>query len=123
MQASTQIVEHHQFIGKHEHDVGGIDRVRLVGVRQTRLDVADGVIAKIAHQPAGKARQPRQIGHAKALLKGFDEGQRIAHIKALDDFAIAFDPHNTPAHLEHGARRQADDGVTPPFLATLHRFK
>ena len=124
LQTPAQVVEHYHLVGEHEQDVRRTDGVRLEqALRQTRLDVAHGVIAEVTNQPAGKTRQAVQSGNAETLLIAFDKGQRIGRFHHFHHLSIVFDAYRIALHLKHRARRQADNGVASPFLAAFHRLE
>ena len=80
----------------------GTARRRVAG--ELRLDVADGVVAEIAGEPAAEARQPGARRGAVAAHELADERQRIALV-ALDDRPAVVD-------LDRGAAR-ADADLAP----------
>ena len=61
-QPAECVVERHHRIGKEED---GIGQVGVLRQRQARLEEADGVIAQVAHQPAGETRQ---AGHGDGVV-------------------------------------------------------
>ncbi len=123
VQLRGQVVEHHQFLGQHQQDVRGAEMIGIGVVGQSRLDVADAVVAEIADQTAVESRQTVQLGDAEAGHILLDPAQRIFRFNLLEDFVVAFQRHLTALHPNATAATEADDGVAAPFLAALHRFE
>ena len=118
--APAEVVEDDDLVRDHEQDVRGAQGVRTGAGGQARLDVANGIVAEIARQAAGKA------GHAlggrgdpEAALEGADPGQGVRGLFLLDQPAVAPDPHLVSVHLEAGAAGQDQDGIAPPLLAAV----
>ena len=64
-----QVVDHRELVGQQQQHVGKIVEAARGGGRapgETRLDVAHGVVAEIAGEPAAEARQPGQRRGAEA---------------------------------------------------------
>ena len=122
-QFSAEVIEHHDFIGKHQQDVGGTDQIRIGTLGQAWLDVAHSVVAEVADQAAGELRQTIHLRHLVTRLEGLDKGQWIGDRLLLDHHVVGDDGDLVTAYAEYRARRQADDGVTPPLLAALHRLE
>ncbi len=120
MQLAGKVIEYHHLIGNHQQDIRVAQWIGIDRSCQSRLHIAHTVITEIAHQTAVEARQPGNVRHPVTGLELLDEGQRILALMLLGEDAIDLDPGSTTLHLEHGTGRQADDGVTPPFLAALH---
>ena len=91
-------------------------------IREPRLDVANGVVAEIAGQPAAKTRQPGPRRGSIAAQELADERQRIA-LMPLDDPAAILDFDLAPAAADADLRRQADERVAPEALAADDRFQ
>ena len=89
---------------------------------ELRLDVADGVVAEIAGEPAAKARQTRTWRGAVAAHELADERQRIA-VVVLDDRAAVVDLDRGAARADAHLRRQADERIAPEPLAADHGFE
>ena len=123
VELAGEVVEHRQLLGQHQQDVRRVQHVVLVLVGEALLDIADGVVAEVAGQPAGEARQPRHRRGLEACLEVGDEIQRVGQAVLLDDLAVGFHRQQMGANPEHGARRQADEGVAPEALAAHHRFE
>ena len=90
-----QVVDHRHFFRQHQQDVRRAQHVRLDGAGQLFLDVADGVVAEIARQPAGEARQTGVLGHFEARGVILDELQRIVGFNPLHHLRRRF-PRVTP---------------------------
>ncbi len=120
---ARQVVEHHDRVRHHQQDIRHAQRVGIRAVGQTLLDIAHTVIAKVAHQPAVETWQPGDGRHVVTRLEGFDEVQRVFDIQAFDLDAIMGHADVMTMHAHHGAARQADDRITPPLLAALHRLQ
>ena len=115
-----QVVEHHHLFRHHQQDIGRVHRVRVRAGIEAWLDIAHGVVAEIADQPAGEARHAEMLGDLEALLKGFDPGQWISRLGLFNDDPIALDEDAVTVDLQHRATGQTDDRVAAPFLAALH---
>ena len=122
VQLAGQVVHHGQLFGQHQQDVGGAYRVGLLRGGQAALHVAHGVVAEVAHQAAGKARQAGDGRGVEALAELFDEGKRVALV-AFDHLVAVFHLHAVALHAEAGGGRQADEGVAAGALAAYHRFQ
>lgn len=118
-----QVVEHHHRVGNHQQDVRHTQRVGVRAFAQALLHITHAVVAEIPHQAAIETRQTSNGWHVVARLEGFDEGQRVLHIVAFDLDAIMGDADVMVMHPQDRAARQADDRVTAPLFAALHRFQ
>ncbi len=87
------------------------------------LDITHAVVTEVTDQAAVETRQTGDGRHVVARLEGFDEGQRVFNVVAFGLDAINGDADVMVVNPQHGAARQADDRVTAPFLAALHRFE
>ena len=123
VQLARQVVEHDHRVGDHQQDVRRTQRIGVRALRQLALDVTHAVVAEIAHQPAVEARQPLDRRHAVALLEGLDEGQRVVDLRILGFDTVGGDADAVIVHPQHGAARQADDGIAPPLLTALDGFE
>lgn len=90
------------------------------GAAQARLDVADGLVAEVAHQAAVEARLVVQARHPEAGLEALDPRQGILDLHGAALLVVDEVAHGVAAHLDALAARQADDRVAPPLLAALH---
>jgi hypothetical protein len=122
-QLAREVVDHRNFFGKQQHDVGNSEVVRFLGARQPGFDIADGVVAEAADQATAEARQAGGRSGTKALHVLADEVERVGVVFAFGD-AIAVQ-HQHLMRIDHDPRRagQADDRVTAKALAALHRFE
>ncbi|KAF1042504.1 MAG: hypothetical protein GAK34_02795 [Delftia tsuruhatensis] len=123
VQLARQVVDHRHFLALQQQDVRAVERIGRAGIFQLLLDIAHGVVAEVAGQPAAKTRQPRAQRHLEALLVGSDEFQRIA-LGRLHHLAIG---HHLgacriaeAAGAQQRACRQADEAVAPEALAAHH---
>ena len=94
-------------------------RVRAEG----GLDAAHGVVAEVADEPAGHARQPRDVGYAVVAQACRDPVERVDVVVALDRLAVADHAELARPHLDARRARQADDRVAAPLLAAVHRLE
>jgi len=124
--APRQVVDHRQFLGLQQQDVGQAEIVGL-GLRQLLLEKPHGVVAEVAGQPAAEARHARpqrDLELGKVLL---DEGERVAALLG-DHRAVGHHLDPVPARLadegaDRRARRQADERVAAEALAAYHRLE
>ena len=121
--SASQVVEYQHLLGHHQQDVRCPQAVGGRAVRQPGLDIAHAVITEITHQPAVKHRQVRPRRGVIALLELLGEAQRVRHLLAFGELSVH--PHLGPVteHLEHRATGQANNGITAPLLAALHRLE
>ena len=126
IQLARQVVDHGQLFALQQQDVGATERVGRARAFEFFLDVAHRVIAKVAGQPAAKARQTRPQRHLEALLVVADEVERV-HLRCFNHPAIGdhLGQHVRPkargAHQRAGG--QTDKAVAAKALATDHRFQ
>jgi hypothetical protein len=122
-QLARKVVDHGDFFGKQQHDVGNSQVVGFLGARQAGFDVADGVVAEATDQAAAEARQPGGRSGTKALHVLADEVERVGVVFTLGD-AVAVQ-YQYLMRIDDNARRtgQADDRVAAKALAPLHRFE
>ena len=123
VQLAGQVVKHHHGVGDHQQNVRIAQRIGVRAGRQLLLDVAHAVIAEVAHQTAIEARQAGNWRDLITLLEGLDKGQRVFAVVLLDHHVIDAYRDLVLVGTQHGAARQADDRVTPPLLAALHRLQ
>jgi hypothetical protein len=71
------------------------------------LDVAHGVVAEIADQPAAEARQLRVLRHPEALDVGMDERERVSVLRFVQHAAAADLGAGDSPHLEDGSPPRA----------------
>ena len=90
---------------------------------ELRLDMADGVVAEAADEPAGEARQPGQRRGAVAREILSHELERIGRVGLLRDALAVDDEHLVPADDDPRLRRQADERVAAEAFAALHGFE
>ena len=122
-QPAGEVVEHHQVVADHQQDVRHAQRVGLgvdVGAAQARLDVADGLVAEVAHQAAVEAGLIIEARHLEAGLELLDPREGILHLHGAELLVVDDVTDGEAAHLDALAARQADDRVAPPLLAALH---
>ena len=119
-----QVVEHRQFVGQQQVDVRHAERIGLVPAGfEPVLDIAHHVVAEVADQPAGEARQARQIGHPVAVDEVLHEAERVGRLAVLDLDLVTQHADVVATHDDARLRRQAENGVAAPALAALHRFE
>ena len=123
MHLAGQVVEHHNGVGNHQQNVRHAQRIRVRAFAQTLLDIAHTVVTEVTDQSTVEARQAGDGRHVVARLEGFNEGQRVFDVMAFGLDAIDGDADVMVMNPQHGAARQADDRITAPFLAALHRFE
>ncbi|MNF62568.1 hypothetical protein D3C84_442520 [compost metagenome] len=123
VQLAGQVVEHDHRIRDHQQDVRGAQRIGVRAVGQALFHITHAVVAEVAHQSAVEARQAGDRRHLIALLEGFDEGQRVFAVVAFHLGVIDADADFQAMGAQHGTTLQADDGVTAPLLAALHRLQ
>ena len=123
MHLAGEVVEHHHRVGHHQQDVRHAQRIRVRALAQALFHITHAVITEIAHQAAVETRQAGDGRHVVASLEGFDEGQRVFSLVAFDLDAVVGHADVMVMNPQHGAARQADDRVTAPLLAALHRFQ
>ena len=122
VQLAGQVVDHRQFFGHQQLDLGQAEVVRRRRIRQPRLDVAHRVVAEIAGQAAAEARHAGTDGDLVARLESGDEFKRIT-FGALHHF-IVFQHFDAVAEAaQQGRGRQADEGIAAEALAADHRFQ
>ena len=115
-----QVVEHHHRIGHHQQDIRCTQGIGVNTLGQFGLDVAHAVIAKVANQAAVEARQAGQRRYLVAIFELLDKGQWVFAVMTLHFDTVDADGHVMLVRTQHGACRQANDGVTPPLLTALH---
>jgi hypothetical protein len=122
-QLARKVVDHRNFFGKQQDDVGNSEVVRFLRARQPGFDIADGVIAEATDQATAEAWQTGGRSGAKALHVLADEVERVGVVFAFGD-AIAVQ-HQHLMRIDHDPRRtgKTDDRVTAKALAALHRFQ
>ncbi len=123
VELAAEVIENHHFVREHQQDIGIAELIRVGTIGQFGLDVAHGVVAEVTDQTTGELGQPIDIRHPIASLKGLDKGQRVLDGLLLDHHMVGSDRHLALAYAEYCPCRQADNGVTPPLLAALHRFE
>ena len=126
LQTALEVVDHSQRVALQQHDVGVAQGVGWAGVFEFALNVAHGVIAKIARQTAAKARHAcRQMHLVRCHFSG-NHIQRIAqffsHLHAVCVKARARIAAKTAGGqpLPCG---QADKAIAPKAFAAQYRFK
>ena len=122
VEPARQVVDHRELLGLQQQDVGRVEAAGLGRPGEPGLDVAHGVVAEVACEPAAEARQARAQGDLEAALVGLDEVERVALVR-LDDAAVGHDLGRPPGGLHAGARGQADEGVAAEALAADDRFQ
>ncbi len=123
VQGAGQVIEHQHLIGHHQQDVGISQGIGWRGVTQARLDITHRVVTEVTHQAAREDRQARNLGDTKPGLEALDILQRILLMAGMADYAVDLNGDIISRHLQYRSTRQANDGVSPPFLATLYRFE
>ena len=121
-QPAERVVERHHRIGKEED---GIGQVGVLRQRQARLEEADGVIAQVAHQPAGETRQ---AGHGDGVVASQLAAQKVQRVFAvgqddLDDAVRPMPRHGAAAQHVGLARVDADERIARQVLAAGDAFQ
>ncbi len=116
VELAGQVVHYRQLFRQHQQDVRRADRVRLLRCGQPFLDIAHGVVAEVAHEATGKARQTGHWRGVEARHETVDEAQRVAFV-AFDHLVAVFHLHALPLHAQTGGGGQANEGVTAEALA------
>uniref|UniRef100_A0A1I8APT7 GNAT family N-acetyltransferase n=1 Tax=Steinernema glaseri TaxID=37863 RepID=A0A1I8APT7_9BILA len=98
-------------------------RIGIRALAQALLYIAHAVVAEIPHQATVEARQAVDGRYVVAFLERLDEGQRVFDFMLFDLDTVMGDAHLMVMYAQHGATWQADDRITPPLLAALHRFE
>ena len=122
VELAGEVVDHRDFLGQQQLDVGQAEIVARRGVRELLLDVAHRVVAEIAGEAAAEARQAGALRNLEARLERGDEIKRIAVVR-LDDLAVAHDFGDTGARAYERACRQADERIAAEAFAADHRFE
>ena len=126
VQLARQVVDDGQLFALQQQDVGRAQLVGRAAGLQLFLDVAHGVVAKVAGQAAAKARHAGLQRHLETLLVLGDEVQRVGaggfHHHAIgDDFGAGIGAKTAGA--QQGAGGQANKAVAAKALAAHHRFQ
>ena len=98
----------------------------LVGIRtlrKLRLDVTNRIVAEITDQPAMKLGQALGFGHAEAIEILFDKPERIVGFLVVHDLVTDLDQRAPAEYLDAGIAGHANNRVTAPLFAALHRFE
>jgi hypothetical protein len=110
-----------------QQDVGRADLVllgRLTGHGgEAPLDVAHGLVAEVAHQPAAEARELRVLRHLEPREYVVDGGERILDAPPGGDALPVVLGAGVAAHLDPRARRQPDERVAAEPLAADDRLE
>ena len=115
-----EIIKHQHFFGHHQQDVRVTQLIRRRRGAQPWLYITYRVVAEIPYQAAVEHRQVLVWGTVVARLKGFDEREWVCHLGLLHHLAVHQHFYLAAKHAQQRAARQANDGVTAPFLPTLY---
>ena len=122
IELAGQVVDHGQFFGHHQLDVGQPEVVFRRAAGQLFLDMAHGVVAEVAGQAAAETRHAGAQRHLEARLVLFDEVERIAFV-LFDHGAVFHDLGAVAEGAQHGGGGQADEGKASEAFAADHRFQ
>ena len=121
-QPAERVVERHHRIGQEED---GIGQVGVLRQHQARLEEADGVVAQVAHQPAGETRQTRHRDGVVESQLAAQKVQRILVVGEVDltDAVRPMPRHGAAAQHIRLARVDADERVARQVLAAGDAFQ
>ena len=119
LHAPGDVVEDDDVRGKHEQDVWRVQVVGRCATGEALLDVADGVVAEVAHETPEEAGQVREVRHAEAAAVVLDPGERIVGFGAFRHAAAVGDRELIAVDPQDGVGGQPDDRIPPPLLAPL----
>ena len=118
--ATCKIVDDHKLVGLQQQDVWWsfthASRIGFHSRSKLGLDVADGVVAKVACQTTCKTGHARTQGHLEAALVLGNKAERIAFV-CFDDFVIAQQNGLGATSLNDIARGQTNKGVATKAFA------
>ena len=112
IQFAGQVVDHGQFFGHHQRDIGQAQVIFRRAAGQFFLDMAHRVVAEVAGQAAAKTRHAGAQRDLETRLVLFDEVERIAFV-FLDHRAIFHDLGAVAKRAQHRGGGQADEGKRP----------
>src|SRR5262249_55165424 len=129
----VDMIENHHPIIKGETDVGEL-AVVFGSIRQV-FDIADHVVAGIAHGTSAKSRQPWKVGSAVSSQFLFQQLQRVGmlqfaglrHSRTCRGSQISrwrlLDQYSSVKGLKSQKRSRAEEAVAAQPLATDHALK
>jgi len=118
-----QVIEHHHGVRHHQQDIRHAQWIRVRAFAQTLLHITHAVITEIAHQATVEARQTGNGRHVVTGLEFFNERQRILRFAGFNLDTVMGHADLVIMHPQHRAAWQANDRITPPLFAALHRLQ
>ena len=86
------------------------------------FEMVNALVAEIAHQSAGEARQLGDFGRFETGVELFDNVQRVAFVR-FGQLVVAVDFGGAAGHFEISVARQADERIAPEAFAAHHGFE
>ena len=128
IQAALEVVEHRDFLAQHQQRVGRTELVGLLDtflhrLAQARLDPADRLEAEVADQSTCERRQFGHARYAELRAQQLDFCKWICELAGFDHLAVLADFQRVVAECIDAFRRQPDDRIAPPGLATFDRLE
>ena len=122
-QLARQVIDHRNLLRQEQDDVRHAQGIRFVRMGKAGFDIAHGVVAEAADQPAAKARQTRQRRDAETFQIRADEIQRISVVRTLGN-TVAIEQQNLPGIDDQTGRAgEADKRIAAETLAALDGFE
>ena len=93
VELALEVIEYDHLVRYRQQNVRRANNVGLGHIAQTRLDVTNGLVAEVTHEPAGEARQAVDFGHGVTRLEGAHGVERVGDGCVFENLAVLLDRH------------------------------